>query len=293
MATKQTTTTTQTTMQAPTTTKTITEGTTTTQNIAEGTTTTRTTTQQCTPCTPPSPETAPRIIDTILADVNVIIPNFSSLVSSYRLLVGAAEEIHRIPGVCPDVFERAVRRFDNAGTLIDILLDLLCCKIAYSSEFLSLVCAPIDLFRLFLNRFEPCDQSHLTADEIITLETLRRTLDDCLVQYTCFSNRPVVCPTPPPPTPPPPPPQASTISASRAPANETNREEQLKSADNTPQPQREQPGTDAYSDTTSNKNSIRIELKDQDKTAQQIDIKTSNTTEDNNKITSPVRRRHI
>lgn len=143
-------------------------------------------------CTFPEPLAAQPIIDTILADVNAIIPNFSSLVSSYRLLVGASEEIHRIPEICPDVFERAVRRFDNTGTLIDILLDLLCCKILYSSQFLSICGAPVDLFRLFNNRFNPCDESHRTADEIITIELLRRCLTDCLIK-SCFPDNPVVC----------------------------------------------------------------------------------------------------
>ncbi len=146
-------------------------------------------------CSPASPEAKQPIIDTILSDVNAIIPNLSSLVASYRLLVGASEEIHRIPTVCPDVFERAVRRFDNAGTLIDILLDLLCCKIYYSSEFLRISCAPIDLFRLFANRLDPCDTSHETADQIITLEALRKILSNC-INNSCLPNNQVVCPKP-------------------------------------------------------------------------------------------------
>lgn len=148
------------------------------------------------PCTPPAPPPSQPIVDTILADVNAIIPNFSSLVSSYRLLVGAAEEIHRIPNICPDVFERAVRRFDNAGTLIDILLDLLCCKVNYSSDFLRVSCAPVDLFRLFANRSIPCDQSHYTADQIITLEAIRKALADCL-DNPCLPDQPVICPEQP------------------------------------------------------------------------------------------------
>lgn len=155
-----------------------------------------TSTDQTTECTPPAPEAAQPIITTILADVNAITFIFSSLVSSYRLLVGAAEEIHRIPGVCPDVFERAVRRFDNAGSLIDILLDLLCCKINYSSEFLGISCLPVDLFRLLANRSVPCDQSHRTAEQIIALEALGEALTACR-KYKCFPDTPVVCPIPP------------------------------------------------------------------------------------------------
>ncbi len=172
---------------------------TTTQNVAAQNTTTENTTSKTTTCTNAGcnfePVPAPPIIDTILADVNAIIPNFSSLVASYRLLVGSAEEVARTPNVCQDVFERAVRRYDNTGTLIDILLDLLCCKIAYSSEFLSISCAPVDLFRLLANRCDPCDRSYQTADQIITMEALRKTLADCL-HVPCFLYHQVVCPEP-------------------------------------------------------------------------------------------------
>ncbi len=119
------------------------------------------------------------IVNTILADVNAIIPNFSSLVSSYRLLVGSAEEIHRIPGVPEDIFIRSVERFDHTGTLIDILLELLCCKISYSSDFLGITCAPIDLFRLLTNRTDVTDTPYRTGDQILQLEVLRRALDKC------------------------------------------------------------------------------------------------------------------
>ena len=70
------------------------------------------------------------IINTILADVNAIIADLQQLVSSYRLLVGAAEEIHRTPEVPHDILVRSVERFDRVGTLIDIIVELLCCKIA-------------------------------------------------------------------------------------------------------------------------------------------------------------------
>ncbi|CUH95800.1 hypothetical protein P22_1880 [Propionispora sp. 2/2-37] len=117
------------------------------------------------------------IIDAILADVNAIIPNFSSLVSSYRLLVGAAEEIQRIPGIPEDIFIRSVERFDHTGTLIDILLELLCCKISFSSEFLGVTCAPIDIFRLLSNETDVTDTPYRTGEQILQIEILRRVLD--------------------------------------------------------------------------------------------------------------------
>lgn len=153
------------------------------------------------------------IIDLILADINAIIPNFSSLVSSYRLLVGASEEIHRVPEICPDIFERAVRRADNAGTIIDIFLELLCCKIAFSSEFLQISCAPVDLFRLLANRSTATDIPAHTAEQVVEMEALRRVLERCHPKNSCLPEcNVVVCPKPPsteptgpagPPQPPP------------------------------------------------------------------------------------------
>lgn len=135
------------------------------------------------------------IIDLILADINGVIPNLSSLVASYRLLVGASEEIHRTPDICPDVFERAVRRADNAGTLIDVFLELLYCKIDFSSEFLKLSCAPVDLFRLLANRSTATDIPFHTAEQVVELEVLRRILEKCQNQKSCLPEHPVVvCP---------------------------------------------------------------------------------------------------
>lgn len=156
------------------------------------------------------------IIETVLADVNLIMPNFVSLVNAHRLLVGSAEEIHRIPGVTPDVVARAIERFDRSGVLIDIIIDLLCCKIAFSSELLAVTCAPIDLFRLLANRLDVADPPHLVAEEIVLLEIIRRAAE-CLREpgavpsctppggppYTFATS----CYTPPPPPPPPIPPE--------------------------------------------------------------------------------------
>jgi len=137
------------------------------------------------------------IIDLILADINAVIPNLSSLVASYRLLVGASEEIHRTPEICPEVFERAVRRADNAGTLIDTFLELLYCKIAFSSEFLKISCAPVDLFRLLANRNTATDNPFHTAEQVVEMEVLRRILERCQHQNSCLPAHPVVCPKPP------------------------------------------------------------------------------------------------
>lgn len=142
------------------------------------------------------------IIDLILADINAVIPNLSSLVASYRLLVGASEEIHRTPEVCPEVFERAVRRADNAGTVIDIFLELLCYKLEFSSDFLKVSCAPVDLFRLLANPLTGTDIPNHTAQQVVEMEALRRLMEKCHHQCECLPEHSVVvCPKnqPPPP----------------------------------------------------------------------------------------------
>lgn len=141
------------------------------------------------------------IIDLILADINGIVPNLSSLVASYRLLVGASEEINRTPNLCPEVFERAVRRADNAGTLIDVFIELLYCKIAFSSEFLKISCAPVDLFRLLANRIPATDVPFHTAEQVVEMEVLRRILERCQDQSSCMPEHQVVCPKEPTPAP--------------------------------------------------------------------------------------------
>ncbi|MCC5468197.1 hypothetical protein [Pelosinus baikalensis] len=136
------------------------------------------------------------IIDLILADINAVIPNLSSLVASYRLLVGASEEIHRTPEICPEVFERAVRRADNAGTLIDVFLELLCCKVAFSSDFLKISCAPVDLFRLLANKSPTTDVPFHTAEQVVEMEALRRVLECCHHKGSCLPDKEVLCPRP-------------------------------------------------------------------------------------------------
>ena len=152
----------------------------------------------------------PTIIDTILSDITGVIPNFSSLVSAYRLLVGAAEEIHRTPGVPFEIFERAVIRYDRAGTLIDIFLELLCCKIAFSSQFLAVTCAPVDIIRLLADCGTLEDDACHTAEQIIILELLRQVLDRHCHDYSCFGPPPEGITPPRKPTPPTPPANANS-----------------------------------------------------------------------------------
>ncbi|HWR42881.1 hypothetical protein [Sporomusa sp.] len=140
------------------------------------------------------------LINTLLADINAVIPNYSSLVASYRLLVGASEEVQRTPGVPFEIFERAVIRYDRAGTLIDILNELLCCKIAFSSELLSITCAPIDIVKIVTNCItSSADDQCATAEQIVVLEALRQTLFRRCNGTSCFGPPPEgITPHPPP-----------------------------------------------------------------------------------------------
>lgn len=141
------------------------------------------------------------IIDLLLADVNAVLSNLSILITSYRLLVGGAEEIRRTPDVCPDVFERAIRRADNAGTLIDIYIDLLYCKMSFSSDFLKISGAPVDLFRLLANPTIATDTPFHTAEQVVEIAVLRRILEILIQEPPSIPEYPtVICPTPPPPS---------------------------------------------------------------------------------------------
>ena len=144
------------------------------------------------------------IINLILADINAIMPNLQSLVASNRLLVGSAEEIHRTPNVPPEIFQRALDRVDRSGILIDILIELLLCKIPYSSEFLSVTSAPVDIFRLLSNASDAADTPHRTAEQIIQLEALRQILEKSSKRKTRNTGRASSksdnnAPDPPPP----------------------------------------------------------------------------------------------
>lgn len=144
------------------------------------------------------------IIDVVLADINAVVPNFSSLVASYRLMVGAAEEVRRTSGVPVEIFQRAVLRYDRTGTLIDLLLELLCCKIVFASKFLSTVCAPIDLPRYFANTSDADYTPQHTAEQIVLIEVLRLLLTTVCEDSPCFGAPPpgIGCPQPAPPCPP-------------------------------------------------------------------------------------------
>ena len=93
------------------------------------------------------------------------------------------------------MFERAVRRADNAGAVIDIFLELLCYKLEFSSDFLKVSCAPVDLFRLLANPTTETDIPHHTAEQVVQMEALRRLMEQCHHQCNCLPKHSVVvCP---------------------------------------------------------------------------------------------------
>lgn len=129
------------------------------------------------------------LVNTALGDIIAIIPNFTSLVSSYRLLVGSAEEMQRIAGVPPAYRARAIDRIDQTGTLIDILLELLCCKISFSAELLQITCAPLDLLRVLSDRLSNCsvNPEHL-ARQLLELEVLLGALQAISPDRSCIDT---------------------------------------------------------------------------------------------------------
>lgn len=155
------------------------------------------------PLVPVDPLERLPIVDTILSDVNALVIQFNTLTAAYRLLVGSAEEIPRIKGVNPEIEIRAVQRVDRTGALLDMLLEILCYKISFSTNFLAVTSAPVEIFRQLQECCQPiraCD----TAKQIIELEALRQLLGRCRNE-ACFYDK-TSCPpyVPPPPSPKPP-----------------------------------------------------------------------------------------
>ncbi|NLM43048.1 MAG: hypothetical protein GX201_03370 [Clostridiales bacterium] len=63
--------------------------------------------------------------DPLLNDIRVLLEILNSLVSSYRLLVGAADEFNKITLASKSDLEHAIKRADNVGDIIDVIDDKL------------------------------------------------------------------------------------------------------------------------------------------------------------------------
>ncbi|HHU33335.1 MAG TPA: hypothetical protein GXZ50_11840 [Clostridia bacterium] len=107
-------------------------------------------------------------IDTIsilFRDVNELLEVMNSLTNNYRLLVGAAEELTRIPGVTQQSINYALDRADNTGTLIDLIIFTLAVKLDFVSEVLNETSLPLDLvIALFVKAFQTSDNSTVPRD---------------------------------------------------------------------------------------------------------------------------------
>jgi|GEM_PF-5386794 len=101
------------------------------------------------------------IIETIpilFRDVNALLEVMNSLTDNYRLLVGAAEELTRIPGATQESINYALDRADNAGTLIDLVIFTLALKLDFVIEVLNATGIPLDLvIGLFAKTLEAKD----------------------------------------------------------------------------------------------------------------------------------------
>lgn len=61
----------------------------------------------------------------LLRNIEFLITRFSTLTDSYRLLVGATEELTRTPSVSGDIIDDAVRRTAFTGKILDQFLILI------------------------------------------------------------------------------------------------------------------------------------------------------------------------
>lgn len=81
----------------------------------------------------------------LFADVQALIEIMDSLTNNYRLMVGAAEELTRTPGVEQQTINLALDRVDNTGTLLDLTIFTLAIKMDFLAEVLSVTGIPLDL----------------------------------------------------------------------------------------------------------------------------------------------------
>ena len=72
--------------------------------------------------------------DIILGDVDSLIEKFTLLTDSYRLLVGATEELTRTPSVGENIIDSSVCRTALLGNILDQLLAAI--QIALIADFI-------------------------------------------------------------------------------------------------------------------------------------------------------------
>ncbi|SEM27792.1 hypothetical protein SAMN04488698_10116 [Candidatus Frackibacter sp. WG12] len=62
------------------------------------------------------------IMPSMTSDFNLLAQSLYSLTNSYRLFVGAAEELTRTPSVSEETINAAIARSSRLGNILDILL---------------------------------------------------------------------------------------------------------------------------------------------------------------------------
>lgn len=106
------------------------------------------------------------VLELLFSDINALLNVMNQLTDNYRLLVGAAEELTRTPGVGQRTINLAIDRADNTGTLIDIVIFTLFIKLEFTADVLDDTGIPLELFveaiqQLAENNPEPRDPRNL------------------------------------------------------------------------------------------------------------------------------------
>ncbi len=116
------------------------------------------------------------VLNTLLTDTAATSLLFNEIAEGYFFLASAAKLVKEIPETPPGVLERALARTDVTGNVLDAILDLLQCKVNFSTAFLLLTCAPIDVLVALAIAKAECSKDLTTPEQILQLEALRHIL---------------------------------------------------------------------------------------------------------------------
>ncbi len=115
-----------------------------------------------------------KVINTILTDVTALTLTYRDLALAYFYITEGLGNLLIAKEVSPGIINRAVERADMSGKLLDLLSDLLFCKLSFSSDFLGISCAPVDLLR-DLAQWQYCNKNQ-TPEQILQMELVRRAM---------------------------------------------------------------------------------------------------------------------
>lgn len=115
-----------------------------------------------------------KLINTILTDVTALTLTYRDLALAYFYITEGLGNLLIIKDAPPEIIDCAIERADKSGKLIDLLSELLFCKLSFSSDFLGISCAPVDLLRdLAQCKYYNENQS---AEQILQMELIRRAM---------------------------------------------------------------------------------------------------------------------